>query len=54
MNEHDSERIAGLLAADGRSPPTTSMLPTSVVLNNVLHPRTPTTSSTGTSAGSRR
>ena len=51
MNEHDSERIAGLLEADGhgagRRPSTT---PTSSCSTRAASGRTPTTSSTATSA----
>ena len=55
MNEHDSERIAGLLEADGmvrgRSESTT---PTSSCSTRAASARTPTTSCTATSATSRR
>ena len=54
MNEHDSERIAGLLEADGlvarRVARTT---PTSSCSTRAASARTPTTSSTATSATSR-
>ena len=55
MNEHDSERIAGLLEADGyeagRPTPTT---PTSSCSTPAASARTPTTSSTARWATSRR
>ena len=55
MNEHDSERIAGLLEADGHDAgPTTSTTPTSSCSTPAASARTPTTSSTATSATSSR
>ena len=54
MNEHDSERIAGLLEADGCAPPPTATTPTSWCSTPAASARTPTTSSTATSATSSR
>ena len=55
MNEHDSERIAGLLEADGLvAGRATSTTPTSSCSTRAASARTPTTSCTATSATSRR
>ena len=51
MNEHDSERLAGLLVADGLEPTDdVDEAPTSSCSTPAASGRTPTTSSTATSA----